>query len=227
MRRKYVISLLYLLCSPWRRSNLDETCRSYTELRLVFCDVLCAAVGLHCGMAMNLGSLNYRLLPDHLSGNSSVQLGEAVSFTSSFITYPQFCCLASDAWQRCIPHLEKVCRMTVTVGHNFPRFPSVVLADWTLVTCVAIQWMFFQCSVLAPFLSEGADDDAMWQPKVCLLMAVTHCCALTAWDVQKGTSTATGYIHCCVIVLSLIFAWPCISDINNIDNKLDATVTVY
>ena len=128
---------MYLLCSPWRRSNLDETCRSYTELRLVLCDVLCAAVGLHCGMAMNLGSLNHRLLPDHLTGNSSVQLGGAASFTSSFITYQHFCYSTSDAWQRCIPHLEEACQMTVTVCQNFPRFSSVMSADWTLDTCVA------------------------------------------------------------------------------------------
>ena len=25
----------------------------------------------------------------------------------------------------------------------------------------------------------------------------------------------------------LMFAWPCIIDINNIDNQLDATITVY
>ena len=32
---------------------------------------------------------------------------------------------------------------------------------------------------------------------------------------------STNIFHC------LIFAWPCIIDINNIDNQLDATITVY
>jgi hypothetical protein len=29
------------------------------------------------------------------------------------------------------------------------------------------------------------------------------------------------------LIFGLIFAWPCIIDINNIDNQLDATVTAY
>jgi len=43
----------------------------------------------------------------------------------------------------------------------------------------------------------------MSQLKVCLLMAVTYCCALTAWDVQKGTSTATCHMYCFITVPSL------------------------
>ena len=27
--------------------------------------------------------------------------------------------------------------------------------------------------------------------------------------------------------VTLIFAWPCIIDVNNIDNQLDATITAY
>ena len=35
------------------------------------------------------------------------------------------------------------------------------------------------------------------------------------------------YIYSTNIFHYLIFAWPCIIDINNIDNQLDATITAY
>jgi len=147
--RNCVISLLNLICSPWRRPNLDETSRRHIELRLVLRDVLWTDVGLHCGMALNLGSLNHRLLLDHLSGNSSVQLGGGGSQFHLLIHNVPTILLFSVG---CVTEVHSACGTGVPNDNNclphFSAFPfsRVSWLNSRYVICCSVDVGSVQCA---------------------------------------------------------------------------------